>query len=344
MFCENVMGMSLAASLLADGEEAEKLFRTADKARKEGMGDTTCVHGIVEFSNHCANNCSYCGLSASNAGLPRYRMTPAEIVDAVDYSANKLGYKMIVLQSGEDPYYTTAMLEGIIKRIKEKCKLLVFISIGDRDYDTYARLRKAGAGGVLYRFETSNGLLFKKLRPGTSLQTRLTHLKWMRELEYMIATGSMVGLPGQNLEDLMGDIKLLGKLEAKMASFGPYIPHPATPLAGNASGTAEMALKVIAATRMLYPKMRIPVTTALETLGEENRKKGLESGANALMVNLTPMKHREHYQIYPNKFGTKDEVVAASDSAISLVRSLGRRVCRGWGPWSAAPEFAPVCR
>ena len=337
-------GESVTSLLEKRGMEAEELLRNADEVRKNYVGDTTCVHAIVEFSNYCRNNCLYCGLRRDNKKLLRYRMAPDEIVTTVEHAANRLGYKMVVLQSGEDVYYTAEMLEGIVRKIKERCRTLIFLSIGDRDYETYERLKKAGADGVLYRFETSNERLFERLRPGTSFRLRLAHLHWARELNYLIATGSMIGIPGQTYEDLAADVRLVGEIGARMASFGPFIPHPDTPLAGSRPGSAELTLKTIAITRILYNKMRIPVTTALETLGEDYRRKALESGANSLMVNVTPMRYRAHYQIYPGKFGTKEEAERATAEAFAFVKSIGRRICRGWGPWKAEPNFEPVCR
>ena len=70
-----------------------------------------------------------------------------------------------------------------------------------------------------------------------------------------------------------------------------------------------MTLKVISILRLLMPKAKIPVTTALETIEtEEGRRLGLSSGANSLMFNLTPERYRAEYRIYPNKYHGSVEV------------------------------------
>jgi len=54
--------------------------------------------------------------------------------------------------------------------------------------------------------------------------------------------------------------------------------------------------------RLEMKDTRIPVVTAHETLDpEEGRKKAIKAGANAMMFNLTPLKYREHYEIYKRK-------------------------------------------
>jgi biotin synthase len=59
----------------------------------------------VEFSNFCAQNCLYCGLRRDNHAPVRYRMSFAEIVAAAK-STRSQGLGTIVLQPGEDPWFT----------------------------------------------------------------------------------------------------------------------------------------------------------------------------------------------------------------------------------------------
>lgn len=324
--------------LKTKGSEQKALFSEANLIRKTYIKDFICIHGIIEFSNFCKNDCLYCGLRKENLTLPRYRMSVGEIVNIAEKAVTEAGYKLLVLQSGEDYFYTDEMLEEIIKKIKEKCRVFIFLSIGERGYQCYKRLKKAGASGVLFRFETANSKLFKKLHPqGRNLENRLEHLRFMKELGYFIATGSLIGLPGQTIEALADDILIMKKW-AHMISMGPYVPATNTPAEriqnskfkiprphqGEAEGRQnynsklkiynpnekiDLNLKMIAILRLLMPEVRIPVTTALETLaGEDGRKKALQAGANSLMFNLTPANYRPLYKIYPNKFFEKKTI------------------------------------
>lgn len=296
---------------LLNTEDAEKeaLFSEANIVRKTNIKDFICIHGIIEFSNYCKNDCLYCGLRRQNKKLKRYRLSIDEIVKTAVESVKKRGYKLLVLQSGEDYFYTDEMLCEIIRKIKEKCRVFIFISIGERGRECYRKIKEAGASGVLFRFETSNPKLFKKLHPnGKNFKNRFEHLKFMKELDYFIATGSIIGLPGQTIADLVNDILTMKKW-ANMVSMGPFVPCNNTPLSKKPHGDPEMNLKMIAILRLLMPHTRIPVVTALETLlGEKGRKRALQAGANSLMFNLTPAKYRPLYKIYPNKFFKKKEM------------------------------------
>ncbi len=293
---------------IKDPIEKEVLFSEANIIRQTHLKDFICIHGIIEFSNFCENDCFYCGLQKKNQELKRYRMNIDEIVKVADKAVNEKGYKLLVLQSGEDYFYTDDMLSEIIKKIKKKCRTFLFMSIGERSHECYKRMKQAGCDGVLFRFETSNPKLFKKLHPkGKDFKKRFELLKFMRKLNYFIATGSIIGLPGQSIEDLADDILIMKKW-ANMISMGPFVSSDNTPLAKHSSGDPEMNLKMIAILRFLMPDTRIPVVTSLETLlGEGGRKKALQAGANSLMFNLTPPKYRSLYKIYPDKFFQKEE-------------------------------------
>jgi len=170
-------------------------------------------------------------------------------------------------------------------------------------------MKDAGVSGVLYRFETSNSELFKKIHPvGKSFQTQFEHLKFMKELGFFIATGSIIGLPEQTISDLADDILMMKKW-ANMVSMGPFVACTNTPFSDSENGNVELNLRMIAILRLIMKSIRIPVVTALETLGgDSGRKRALQAGANALMLNLTPEKYRSLYEIYPDKFYQKDSI------------------------------------
>ena len=123
----------LALLRCRDRDELNLLYSTANRIRQKVNKNSSCVHGIIEFSNICKNDCAYCGIRSDNNRLERYRMTADEIVDTAASAAKGSGFRAFVLQSGEDGYYTTERLSEIIQGIKDKHGVLVFLSIGERD-------------------------------------------------------------------------------------------------------------------------------------------------------------------------------------------------------------------
>lgn len=308
-----------------DKEELNLLFETANKIRQENLKNSCCVHGIIEFSNYCVNNCLYCGIRKDNK-IKRYRMSVKKTVEVADYAVNKLRFKALVLQSGEDDFYSTEKLVEIIKKIKEKCGVLIFMSVGTRDFEDYKEMYEAGARGVLIRFETSNSELYERFHLGkkADFDKRIQVLKYTNKLGYIVATGSLIGLPGQTEEDLMNDILLTKKLNAEMYSFGPLIPHQDTPLAKTSLVDVNTVLKVLAVGRLIDNKAKILVTTALETLDKKGRKAGMLAGANSLMINVTPKKYKDNYTLYPGRLDRNKEITKNISEILKLLYSLGR--------------------
>lgn len=305
--------------------EDKTIYQMANSIRQRNLGNACCVHGIVEFSNYCQSNCLYCGLRRDNLQLTRYRMQPEEIIKHCGYVVNVLNFKAMVLQSGEDLWYTQDKLMDIVSNIMKRSPVLLILSLGERDIETYKGLYAAGARAVLVRFETSNKQLYERYRPEHKLEERVNLIKALHQIGYLIFTGFLVDLPDQTEQDILNDIELTASLKAEMFSFGPFIPHPQTPLSQAEKPSLENTLTSIARARIRYPESRILVTTALETIGKaEGVKRGLLSGGNSLMINLTPEKYRLLYNIYPghtlNNQGIDEEI----RDTLALLASLGR--------------------
>lgn len=310
---------------LKDESQVSFFLKTANFLRQKYHQNSCCVHGIIEISNYCKRNCLYCGISNQNKNLKRYRMSRQEILDAAREAIENYGFKALVLQSGEDSGYDIRELAGIIREIKDNWPALIFISFGEIGLDNLKVLYDAGARGLLMRFETSNPQKYSQLHPAQSLKDRLEHLKKAYEIGYLILTGGLIGLPGQTKEDIINDIFLTKELHAEMFSFGPFLPHPDTALAGNKPVDSEEVMKVLALARLVDSEnAKILVTTALETLDSQSRKKALLSGANTVMLNVTPMKYRQLYSIYPNRAHSSETIENQINETISLLRELGR--------------------
>jgi biotin synthase len=310
-------------SLDMNPSQSRMLHDSANRIRQEKIGNSCCVHGILEFSNHCSCNCNYCGIRGGNKAIKRYRMSRDEIIASVDYAVESLGFKAIVLQSGEDESYSDDELVSIVSEIRKKHGILLFMSIGKRSRECYSRLFDAGAYGALVRFETSNSELYEKIRPGKKLEDRLSLIRWLKKKGFILATGFMIGIPGSTNDDLINDILLTKKISPEMYSFGPFIPHPQTPLGQSDMPSLGFCLKAISIARLADPQSHILVTTALETLSPESKEQGLLAGANSLMIDTTTPEFQKYYYLYPGKTKTSKTEEQIKET-IRLLKDLGR--------------------
>lgn len=307
----------------------DSLFTSADRVRAKYVGNEVHLRGLIEFSNYCKQNCLYCGFRRDNKNATRFRLTEEQIIQFAK-DANKQGYKTVVLQSGEDPYFTVDKMQRIISEIK-KLDMAITLSIGEKTFEEYKAYKEAGADRFLIRIETTDKNLYTKLDPDMDWENRLKCLKKLKKLGYEVGTGCLVGLPDQTLESLADDILFFKEINADMIGIGPFIPNENTPMKDEKGGQFELALKVMAITRLLMPDINIPATTAMETLNPKGRIIALQSGANVVMPNVTQGDYRKFYEIYPGKICVNDTPDKCRDCITGKIESIGRNISKDYG-------------
>lgn len=310
--------------LMADETQAPQLFAYANQVRQKMVGDEVHLRGIIEFSNHCRQQCHYCGLRAGNTTITRYRLSKEEILASAQAAVDN-GYQTLVLQGGEDAFFTPSMIAEITREVKA-LGVAVTLSFGEYDYATYQLWREAGADRYLIKQETADPALYRQIRPGKELASRLQCQKWLKELGYQVGSGSMIGLPGQTLDTLADDLLLMKEMDVEMSGMGPFIPHPETPLGQSAQGSGEMTLKMLAVARILMPLVLLPATTSLASIDPKGRERSLQVGANVIMPNVGPQEFRQLYAIYPNKLCIHDHIGDYRNLLVQQIEALGRKV------------------
>lgn len=306
-----------------------EITAAADRVRAKYLGNAVHLRGLIEFSNVCKKSCFYCGLRSKNSLVNRYRIDCNNIIELAQ-KAKDYGYKTIVLQSGEDPFFTTRVITNIISNIK-KMDMAVTLSIGEKSRDEYRAYKEAGADRYLLRIETTDEQLYQRLHPGMSFENRKRCLYDLKELGYEVGTGCLVGLPGQSLESLADDILFFKEIDADMIGLGPFIPHPNTPLKAEPGGSFELAIKVMAIVRLLLPDSNIPATTAMETVTRDGRIIALQSGANVVMPNITEGEYRKMYELYPGKICVNDNPAHCRSCITAKIKAIGRQVAEDYG-------------
>ncbi len=334
-----------------DVSAVARLRENACRVMRAEAGNLVYYRGIIEFSNICIRDCRYCGIRKSNKKVSsRYTLTREEIVNTALWCADQ-GYGSVVLQSGErrDPAFID-FVESIVGEIKERSKsehlpegLGITLGVGEQDLETYQRLYKAGAHRYLLRIETTNPELYRRLHPHPQkLEERIECLRLLAEAGFQVGTGVMIGIPGQTIEMLADDILFFKEMNIDMIGMGPYIVHPDADMADEGMmdkpELMQLALNMIAATRLVLRDVNIAATTALQALYPDGREQGLGYGANVTMPNLTPQSVRKGYQLYEGKPNLDESGEECANSLLGRIRSSGRDV--GFNQWGDSPHAA----
>lgn len=316
--------------IIENQEINEYLFKKADEIRKKRTGDEIYLRAIIEFSSYCRCNCLYCGLNNKNLKISRYRMNEDEIIDTAKQAIDA-GYGSIVLQSGEDPWYTKEKIAYIVRKIKDYGDVGVTLSIGERSYEEFKYFKEAGCDRYLLKHETADENIYEYLHPGSKLKDRIQCLKNLKEIGYQTGSGFMIGLPGQTANTIAKDLLLLKKLDVEMAGIGPFIPHGDTPLKDLNHGSGILTLKAVALARIMIKDINLPATTSLETIDESNRNRIFNCGANVIMKKVEAHKYRKLYQIYPKNIGEEKSIKEERKGYENFIKSIGRTVTNNKG-------------
>jgi len=328
-----------------DPDEVEAIRSAAERMLLHHCGDTVRLRGLVEFSNRCVLDCHYCGIRRGNRAVKRYNLTRDDVVVCARWCAEK-GYGSLVLQSGErrDAAFVRRV-EAMICAIKEATRseaqsdgLGITLCVGEQAPETYERWFAAGAHRYLLRIESSSPDLFARLHPESQrLETRIACLRTLREIGYQVGTGVMIGLPGQSIEHLIGDLLFFRDMDVDMIGMGPYLPHAQAVLPGNpeippAAERLRLGLRMIAAARLLLRDVNIAATTALQTMADNGRELGLAFGANVIMPQVTPPSVRSLYALYDGKPCLDDSAEQCAVCLENRIASAGRRIQKDvWG-------------
>ena len=307
----------------------------ARQVRERTYGNRVFIRGLIEFTNYCKNDCYYCGIRRSNKKAARYRLTKEDILDCCR-QGYELGFRTFVLQGGEDGYFTAERLTELIREIKNgypDCALT--LSVGEKKEEEYRAFREAGADRYLLRHETADPDHYRILHPEPlSLENRKHCLFLLKKLGFQTGAGFMVGSPGQTPETLAEDFLFLKKLDPEMVGIGPFISHGDTPFREQPDGTMEDTLFYLALLRLMLPRVLLPATTALGTIHPSGREKGILSGANVVMPNLSPLSVRKKYMLYDGKISTGDEAAEGVKNLKKRMEAIGCQIVTDRGDYN----------
>jgi 2-iminoacetate synthase len=161
-----------AASLLnIDSENLMKeLFDTAFKIKNNIYGNRLVIFAPLYVSNHCSNDCLYCGFRGSNKEMKRRILSDEEIRKEVEL-LEKQGHKRILMLMGEDfekysfdnflkaidVAYSVKNNRGEIRRIN--------VEIPPLSVSEFKKLKKAKIGTFTMFQETYHKETYRRMHP-----------------------------------------------------------------------------------------------------------------------------------------------------------------------------------
>ncbi len=334
-----------------DNDDRFKVFARANQVKEKYVGKKVALRGLIEYSNICRKSCHYCGIRACNSKVVRYTMESDDLLNASMLALEK-GFGSVVIQSGEiQNSLFVDKISQLLNMIKSKSdnQLGITLSCGEQKREVYRRWFHQGAHRYLLRIETANRELFNKIHPNDRTHRydeRIRCLLDLKSIGYQVGTGIMIGLPGQTLEDLAGDLLFFKQMDVDMVGMGPYLEHMDTPMYAQKDDLLplnhrfNLSLLMIAVLRLIMKDINIAASTALQALEPCGREKGIFAGANVIMPNVTPLKYRDDYILYNNKPGVTETADRYIKRLEKNLKHINEEVL--YNSWGDSKHYKPV--
>ena len=283
--------------LIPTASNRDHLHEQAGVLRDQVFGRKVFVRGVLEVSNFCRENCSYCGMRRDNKSLHRYRLSLDSLRAAIDAGLPEM-ITDINIQTGEDVVGVREVVLPLIAMLREKTKLGISVCLGTLDHKIYDELKQAGASYYIIKMETGNREHYAEINSPGTYDERLEAIRYLARTGWAVSSGFILGLPGQTAEYIEETLDLLSNLPLAGASVSPFISGEQTPFANSPAGDLEETLDCIARLRLRNPSYIIPSVSALNLVGNNGYVRALQAGANLATINLTPTSNRTDYVLY----------------------------------------------
>lgn len=269
--------------------------------RDEVFGRKAIVRAVIEFSNYCRQNCSYCGMRRSNQKLSRNRLLKDDIRRLV-YDHLPRSVTDISFQAGEDPKAVEEILLPLVDEFSRNLPHGITLCLGNLPRNSLEQLYQAGARYYILKMESANAEHFHDIRaPGGRLAKRIEVIRTLKEVGFHVSSGIIYGLPGQTDNMVEEFFDLLTQLPLSGASVSPFIAGDMTPFNNQPNADIVATQNCLAALRVKFPRYIIPAVSAYSILDPEGYVNALRFASNLVTINMTPEHDREGYPIYRSK-------------------------------------------
>ena len=306
-----------ASDLALQGAAQAAFHERAAAVTRGEFGQTVFVRAVVEVSNFCRENCSYCGMRRDNRSLHRFRARHDQLAELLVHH-RPASVTDINIQTGEDPVAVRELVLPLIETLRRETRLGISVCLGTLSPELYDALQAAGAGIFIMKFELGDAARYEQFAAPGTLGERRRHIRLLAERGWRVSSGFIAGLPGQTPRDLLENFAVARDLPLSGCSVSPFIPGTETPLAAAPAASADWTFNSVSALRLLRPDWVVPAVSAFNLAAPEGYRRGLRAGANLVTMNLTPGEMRDDYVIYK-----RDRVIMTEERVLQAIAAEG---------------------
>jgi biotin synthase len=234
----------------------------------------------------CPEDCAYCPQSAHySTGLKKENLLDVASVVEQAKVAKANGAKRFCMGAAwkSPPKKDFPRVLEMIQAVKN-CGLETCVTLGMLDEHQAIQLQSAGLDYYNHNLDTSQEY-YPKIISTRTFQDRIDTIKQVVNAGIHVCCGGILGM-GESRQDR---IQLLLALKALPSSpqsipINQLIPIPGTPLAHQDAVDTFEFIKMIAVTRLLFPKAKVRLSAGRENMTDEMQAWCFMAGANSIFI------------------------------------------------------------
>lgn len=338
----------------------EEMRATALEVKLKVYDNRIVTFAPLYMSNHCVNNCAYCGFRSENTGMERRKLSMDEVAAETRALTGTHGHKRLIVVYGEHPEsdidYITETIDTVYRQSVEttgghSCIRRVNVNAAPMPIDHLRRLPEVGIGTFQVFQETYHRETYRRVHGSHHLKSdyRWRLYAMHRAMEAGIddvGIGALFGLYDWRFE-VMGLLHHARELERRFDGIGPHtISFPRLEPAQNAPATTDTRyrvsdadfLKLVTVLRLAVPytgmicTAREPAAIRDETVhrGVTQMDASTRIGIGAYSADAKDGQHEERQQFMLGDTRSLDELIRdmARQGFITSFCTAGYRIGR----------------
>jgi len=197
------------------------------------------MHGLymrsttVFTSRGCPYNCTFCAGRTASGGLVRFQ-TPELVVDEIERLVKDYGI--------EGVYFADDMFDANKERAAEICRKLISRGLHKKlcwnaqmransvDENLLQLMKQAGCIRVDVGFESGSQKILDIIDKRTTVAQNYDAARALRRMGLQVHANIVVGIPGEDMEDLKKTRAFMKRAKATWIGFGEFVPLPGSKL------------------------------------------------------------------------------------------------------------------
>lgn len=250
-----------------------KIYRCTLLSYKTGGCPEDCAYCAqsIRYKTHLNTGTSYVNIQEAQAFITQAKHTGAERI------CISAAWKSIP----ENEHFENILQIG--KMIKN-AGLRACCTLGKATREQIRKLKEAGFDAYNHNIDTSRHF-YTKIITTRTFQERLEMIRLIEDEGMRWCSGGIIGM-GETVDDRLSML-----LELKQFKTSPYsiplnilVPIPGTPLENYQPPSAWEMLRLVATTRILFPRSHICLAAGRSTMTHEMQTLHFLAGANAIFI------------------------------------------------------------